>query len=110
MSDIVLEQVKALAASLPAYERAELVEWLNGELESIAPEPPAKTPPAAERQPLTREEARRRLLAVGKLVTAPLAPEGAVALTDEKRARLAKLFSSGATLQTLIDEDRGARE
>ena len=109
MSDMVLEQVKALAASLPPDERAELVEWLNGSLE---PTPPiaAEPSPTIEHHPLTREEARRRLLAAGKLASAPMAPEGAIALSDEERERLAKLFGSGPlTTLDIINEDRGPR-
>ncbi len=109
MSDIVLEQVKVLAASLPPDERAELVEWLNGGLEPTPPQA-AYTTLTLERQPLTRAEARRRLLAAGKLATSPMAPEGAIALSDEERERLAKLFGSGPlTTLDIINEDRGPR-
>jgi hypothetical protein len=62
-------------------------------------------------QPLTREEARRRLLAAGKLSTTPVAPEGAVPLSDEERQHLGKLFSAGPlTSLDLINEDREPRE
>lgn len=62
-------------------------------------------------QSLTREEARRRLLAAGKLGTTPLAPAGAEPLSDSERQRLARLFGNGS-LSTLdmINIDRGPKE
>ena len=62
-------------------------------------------------QPLTREEARRRLLAAGKLGTAPLAPADTVALSDVERQRLAQLFGGGPmTTLDLINLERGSKE
>ena len=70
-----------------------------------------KDQPPIDPQPLTREEARRRLLAAGKLATTPVAPEGAVALSDEERQRLAALFGSGPLrADEIIDQDRGPKE
>jgi len=62
-------------------------------------------------QTLTREEARRRLLAAGKLGTAPVAPANAEPLSDTERQRLANLFGSGpfSTLD-MINMDRGPKE
>jgi len=62
-------------------------------------------------QALTREEARRRLLAAGKLGTAPVALANAEPLSDPERQRLAHLFGSGS-LSTLdmINLDRGQKE
>lgn len=57
------------------------------------------------------EETRRRLLTAGKLGTAPLAPAGAVALSDAERQRLAQLFGGGSlTTLDLIKLDRGPKE
>src|SRR5947209_901007 len=59
---------------------------------------------------LTREEVRRRLLVAGKLVTTPIAPEGAIALTDQEREELAQRFGSGSpTSLDVINEDRGSK-
>ena len=61
-------------------------------------------------QPLTREEARQRLLAAGKLITTPIAPDDAIALTDEERQRLAELFGGGSlTTLDMINQDRGPK-
>lgn len=67
-------------------------------------------PPAAVRQPLTREEARRRLRAAGLLLTERVAPEGAVESDEAEHQRLTALFGQGPSLEELIDEDRGPRE
>ena len=68
-------------------------------------------PLLAPTQPLTREEARRRLLAARKLGTAPLAPAGAVSLSDAERQRLAQLFGGGPmTTLDLINLERGSKE
>ena len=65
---------------------------------------------AVEEQPLTREEARQRLLAAGKLVTTPIAPNDAVALSDDERQRLAQLFGGGPeTTLDLINQERGPK-
>jgi len=51
------------------------------------PAPPAPSPD----KPLTREEARARLLAAGYLVTSIRAPEGTVPLTPEERMEIGRL-------------------
>jgi len=72
---------------------------------------PIEDPLPAPTQPLTREEARRRLLAAGKLGTAPLAPAGTVSLSDAERQRLAQLFGGGPmTTLDLINLERGLKE
>jgi len=72
---------------------------------------PIEDPLPVPAQPLTREEARRRLLAAGKLGTAPLAPAGTIALSDAERQRLAQLFGGGPmTTLDLINLERGLRE
>ena len=63
--------------------------------------------PSPAKQPLTREEARARLLAAGKLVTDLVAPEGTVALTPEERLRIGQLPPNARPSEQLIDEDRG---
>lgn len=67
-------------------------------------------PAAAEqpaRKPLTREEARARLLAAGKLATWIRAPEGTTPLTPEQRMQIGKLPPDARPSEELIDEDRG---
>jgi hypothetical protein len=61
----------------------------------------------SEQKPLTREEARAKLLAAGKLATWMRAPEGAVLLTPEERMRIGKLPPDARPSEELIDEDRG---
>lgn len=62
---------------------------------------------APTKQPLTREHARAKLLAAGKLVTDLHAPEGTVALTPEERLRIGQLPPGARPSEALIDEDRG---
>ena len=64
-------------------------------------------PPGEAKQPLTREEARRRLRAAGLLLTERLAPEGAVESNETEHRRLMALFGQGPSSEQLIDEDRG---
>jgi hypothetical protein len=64
---------------------------------------------APARHPLTREEARARLLAAGLLSTARYAPEDAQPLSPEESERLSHLFASERLTSELIDEDRGPR-
>jgi hypothetical protein len=59
------------------------------------------------KQPLTREEARRRLLVAGLLLTERVAPEGAVESNETEHLRLIALFGEGPSSEQLIDEDRG---
>ena len=76
-------------------------------IQPIEEDAPAPSTPS---QPLTREEARRRLAAAGKLSTTPMAPEGAVPLSDEEHQRLADLFGGGPiTTLDIINEERGPR-
>ena len=63
--------------------------------------------PAPSKRSLTREEARAKLLAAGKLVTDLRAPEGTVALTPEERLRIGQLPPDTRPSEELIDEDRG---
>jgi hypothetical protein len=70
----------------------------------IEPVQQSATPP---RRPLTREEARARLLAAGKLVTDLHAPEGTVALTAEELLQIGQLPPNARPSEELIDEDRG---
>ncbi len=65
---------------------------------------------ADKKQPLTRDEARRRLQAAGMLVTERLAPEGAVESDETEHGRLIELFGQGPSSDQLIDEDRGPHE
>ena len=62
---------------------------------------------SSEQKPMTREEARAKLLAAGKLATWIHAPEGAVPLTPEERMRIGKLPPDARPSEELIDEDRG---
>jgi len=72
---------------------------------------PIEAPDTTNNQPLTREEARRRLLAAGKLVTTLIAPPDAVALSDEEREQIGRLFGDeSVTTLDLIDQDRGPKE
>jgi hypothetical protein len=68
---------------------------------------PVTESPTPAKQPLTREEARARLLAAGKLVTDLHAPEGTVALTPEERLRISQLPPGARPSEELINEDRG---
>lgn len=70
---------------------------------------PLTDPSIQTGQGLTREEARRRLLAAGLLMTERVAPEGAVESNEQEHQRLATLFGQGPSLEDLIDEDRGPR-
>lgn len=66
--------------------------------------------PMLERQSLTREEARHRLHAAGKLLKMPVAPQGTTRSNDEEDHRLSNLFGAGPSVEGLIDVDRGPRE
>ncbi|MHB8627979.1 MAG: hypothetical protein ACYDBJ_17365 [Aggregatilineales bacterium] len=66
--------------------------------------------PTHVEQGLFREEARRRLLVAGKLLTGRVAPEGAVHSSESEHRRLAELFGQGPSSDELIDEDRGSHE
>ena len=68
---------------------------------------PVEDSPAPVKQPLTREEARARLLAAGKLVTDLRAPEGTIALTPEERLRIGQLPPGARPSEEIINEDRG---
>jgi len=56
---------------------------------------------------LTREEARARLLAAGKLVTEFNTPADARPLTRKERHELGRLPPGARPSEELIDEDRG---
>ena len=71
---------------------------------------PMEDTPSPSRQPLTREEARRRWKAAGKMLTQRLTPEDAVESNEAEDRRLANLFGLGPSIDQLIDEDRGPRE
>jgi hypothetical protein len=68
---------------------------------------PVPEVPTSSTHPLTREEARAKLLAAGKLVTDLHAPEGTVALTPEERLRIGQLPPDARPSEELIHEDRG---
>jgi hypothetical protein len=68
---------------------------------------PVEESPAPAKQPLTREQARARLLAAGKLVTDLHAPEGTVALTPEEILQIGQLPPNARPSEELINEDRG---
>jgi hypothetical protein len=60
---------------------------------------------------LTREAARARLLAAGRLSTARHSPENPIRLSDEEHQRLARLFGGDdLTMLDLVNEDRGLKE
>lgn len=67
--------------------------------------PAGMEPPA--QKPMTREEARAKLLAAGKLSTWMRAPEGAVPLTPEELLRIGAMPPGTRPSHELIDEDRG---
>jgi len=73
--------------------------------------PPIETPSVeAEKKPLTRDEIRARLAAVGVLSTIRHTPEGTVRSSPEESERLAQLFSDpNQTTLELIDLDRGPK-
>ena len=71
---------------------------------------PVEAQPVPTGQGLTREEARRRLLTAGLLLTERVAPEGSVESNEQEHQRLAALFGQGPSLEQLIDADRGPRE
>ena len=68
---------------------------------------PMQALPTPSKRPLTREEARAKLLSAGKLVIDLHAPEGTVALTPEERLRIGQLPPDARPSEELIDEDRG---
>ena len=63
--------------------------------------------PTVPDKPLTREEARAKLLAAGYLVTSIRAPEGTVPLTPEEILEIGKLPPGARPSEELVDEDRG---
>ncbi len=68
---------------------------------------PAAPVPTQRNKPLTREEARAKLLAAGYLVTSIHAPEGTVPLTAEERMEIGRLPPGARPSDELVDEDRG---
>lgn len=73
----------------------------------LAIEPMPQSATASTQLPLTREEARAKLLAAGSLVTHIHAPEGTVELSPAERDRIWSQFSAGRSLDDLLNEDRG---
>jgi hypothetical protein len=73
----------------------------------LAIEPMPQSATASKSQPLTRQEARAKLLAAGKLVTHIHAPEGTVELSPHERERIWSQFSGGRSIDDLINQDRG---
>ncbi len=68
---------------------------------------PINEVPAPTSHPLTREEARAKLLAAGKLVADLHPPEGTVALAAEELLQIGQLPPNARPSEELIDEDRG---
>ncbi|HLY26187.1 MAG TPA: hypothetical protein VKQ72_07595 [Aggregatilineales bacterium] len=68
---------------------------------------PLPQPATPSPQPLTRDEARAKLLAAGKLLTSIHAPPGAVALSNEELEKLGQLAPGARSSEALLDEDRG---
>jgi len=63
-----------------------------------------------ETQELTREEARRRLLAAGILSTAQYAPPDAEELSPEEEERIGRLLAAdGKTVLEMVNEEREER-
>ncbi len=68
--------------------------------------PQADTSAIGQHQPLTRDEARRRLLAAGAL-SIHRAPEGTVMLSEDELIQLGQLAPGSRTSEALVDEERG---
>ena len=71
---------------------------------------PLDAPSTQAGRGLTRQEARRRWQAAGKMLKEPLVPEGFVRSDEAEDRRLSALFGQGPSSDVLIDEDRGPRE
>src|SRR5262249_7429746 len=71
---------------------------------------PVKAPLVQTGDALTRDEARRRWQAAGKMLKERFVPEGVVRSDEAEDRRLSALFGQGPSLQELIDQDRGPRE
>jgi hypothetical protein len=68
---------------------------------------PAAPAPTTSNKPLTREEARAKLLAAGYLVTSIHAPEGTVPLTPQEILEIGKLPPDARISDEPVNEDRG---
>src|SRR5579859_4658287 len=73
----------------------------------LAIEPMQESATASKQHSLTRQEARAKLLAAGKLVTDLHAPQGTVALTPEELLQIGQLPPNARPSEDLVDEDRG---
>ena len=104
--DIVIKAEVSQDRQLTGYELPPDVPV--GQVELVI-RPAAKGSSASPR--LTREVARARLLAAGRLSTARHSPENPMRLSDEEHQRLARLFGGDdVTLLDLVNEDRGPKE
>jgi len=68
---------------------------------------PLSQPSVSLPHPLTREEARAKLLAAGFLVTDFQVPEGHVPLSPQERLQLGQLPPGSPSIDDLINDDRG---
>lgn len=94
-----LDQRRHLELDLPADAPI-------GEVEiTIRPLDPAVNDDAGNRRAIVQQ----RLQTAGLLSTARSAPPDAVALSDQQREALGRLFAAPQSLATLIDQDRGPR-
>src|SRR5579862_1436588 len=64
---------------------------------------PLEDAPDLSKQPMTREEARHRWKAAGKMLNHRLTSEGAVESNESEDRRLSDLFGQGPSIDQLID-------
>lgn len=102
-----VDEDRRLTIELPAGTPTGPVEVVIRPLPGSEVRPSTGPEPAAV--PLTREAAREKLRAAGKLAEGPFAPPDAVPLSPEEEEELGRLFASPRPISELIDEDRGPR-
>lgn len=102
-----VDEDRRLTLELPAGTPIGPVEVVIRPLPGSEVRPSTGPEPAAV--PLTREAAREKLRAAGKLAEGPFAPPDAVPLSPEEEEELGRLFASPQPISELIDEDRGPR-
>ena len=67
--------------------------------------------PKTSNSSVSREEARKRLLAIGRLTTVQYSPEGTIRSNQVEDRRLADLFADDSqAMLDLINLDRGPKE